>query len=359
MSFLIAAAGTGGHVFPGLSVAEALVEKGVPREDIVFVGGDRLEKEVYPGEGFPFFEVEVRGLRRELDWGNLTLPMVVMRARRRIIELIRQRGVEVALGMGGYVTIPTAMAASSVGITFMNAEQNAQAGLANRIAARWASRTFGAFPSTWGLPRADWVGNPVRRPFWDFDRESLRPRARERYGLSGKSPVLGVVGGSLGAKTLNVAVSGLVETWEGRPLQIVHLTGPSAHGIPPKPAASDAISWHRIGFEEEMELFYAATDLAVARAGGAVAELTATATPAILVPGRFGSGRHQRENAAFLDAAGAAVTVTEQEISNLPSVVSDLIGDSAELSLMRESAEAVAKPRAAVEIALALMEAAA
>jgi UDP-N-acetylglucosamine--N-acetylmuramyl-(pentapeptide) pyrophosphoryl-undecaprenol N-acetylglucosamine transferase len=358
MSYLIAAAGTGGHVFPGLSVAEALVEKGVPIGEIVFVGGDRLEKEVYPAEGFPFFEVEVRGLRRELDWGNLTLPVVVMRARRRIRELIQQRGVRVTLGMGGYVTIPTAMAASSAGITFMNAEQNAEAGLANRFAARWASRTFGAFPVTGGLPGAEWAGNPVRRPFWDFDRDSLRPRAREHYGLSDKGPVLGVVGGSLGAKTLNVATSELVAEWEGPPLQVVHLTGPNAYGIPPDPEVSDAVSWHRVGFEEEMELFYAVTDLAVARAGGAVAELTATGTPAVLVPGRFGSGRHQRENAAFLAASGAAVTVPEEEISDLPSVVSSLLGDAAKLSAMRVSAEAVAKPRAAVEIALAMMEAA-
>lgn len=359
MSYLIAAAGTGGHVFPGLAVGEALIEKGIPRDDIVFVGGDRLEKVIYPAEGFPFFEVAVRGLRRELDWGNLTVPIVVMRARRRIRELIGERGVKVVLGMGGYVTIPSAMAAASAGIAFMNAEQNAEAGLANRIAARWATRTFGAFPVTGRLPDAEWVGNPVRRPFWEFDREALRPRALEHYGLTGEHPVLGVVGGSLGARTLNVAISELTAEWEGPLLQIVHLTGPSAHGIPPQPEASDAVSWHRIGFEEQMELFYAAADLAVARAGGAVAELTATGTPAILIPGRFGSGRHQRENAAFLASAGASVTISEEEIAGLTAVVSSLIGDDSKLSAMRESAEAVAKPRAAVEIALAMMEAAA
>ncbi|MBW3666886.1 MAG: glycosyltransferase, partial [Actinobacteria bacterium] len=232
MSYLIAAAGTGGHVYPGLSVAEALLELGVPQSEILFVGGDRLEKEVYPAEGYPFFEVEVRGLRREMSLGNLTLPLVVMRARRRIREVISQRAVRVAIGMGGYVTIPAAMAASSVGVTFMNAEQNAEAGLANRLAARWAARTFAAFPVTRGLPGAEWVGNPVRRPFWDFDRELLRDRAREHYGLDGAAPVLGVVGGSLGAKTLNVAVAGLVAAWDGPRLEVVHLTGPRAHGIP-------------------------------------------------------------------------------------------------------------------------------
>lgn len=359
MSYLIAAAGTGGHVYPGLSVAEALVELGVSRTDILFVGGDRLEREVYPAEGYPFFEVEVRGLRRELSLRNLTLPLVVMRARSRIREVMELRKVRVALGMGGYVTIPAALAASSAGVTFMNAEQNAEAGLANRLAARWASRTFGAFPVTGGLPGAEWVGNPVRRPFWTFDREQLRPRARERYQLDASAPVLGVVGGSLGAGTLNVAITDLVAHWEGPHLEVVHLTGPSAHGIPHDPEVSDKISWRRIGFEKEIELFYAISDLAVARAGGAVAELTATGTPSVLIPGRFGSGRHQRENAEFLTEAGAAVTVSEEEVGGLREVVSSLIGDAAKLAAMRQSAKDIARPRAALDVAVAMLEEAA
>lgn len=359
MSYLIAAAGTGGHVYPGLSVAEALVEQGVSPTEILFVGGDRLEREVYPAEGYPFFEVEVRGLRREMSLANLTLPLVVMRARSRIREVMLSRKVRVALGMGGYVTIPAALAASSAGVAFMNAEQNAEAGLANRLSARWATRTFGAFPVTGGLPGAEWVGNPVRRPFWNFDREQLRPRARERYQVDDSSPVLGVVGGSLGARTLNVAISDLVAQWEGPHLEVVHLTGRGAHGIPDHPQVSDRVSWRRIDFEKEVELFYAISDLAVARAGGAVAELTATGTPAVLIPGRFGSGRHQQENAEFLTEAGAAVTLPEDEVGGLREVVSSLIRDAAKLVAMRESAKGISRPRAALDVAAAMMEAAA
>lgn len=359
MSYLIAAAGTGGHVYPGLSVAEGLLERGVARDEIVFVGGDRLEKEVYPREGYPFVEIEVRGLRRELTIANLAIPRVVWRARRRISDEIADRGIEVALGMGGYVTIPAGLGAAAAGVVFMNAEQNAEAGLANRWAARWASRTFGAFPETGGLPGAEWVGNPVRRVFWDFDREELRGRALARYGFDGKRRVLGVVGGSLGAKTLNVAVSGLAASWEGPPLDLVHITGPAAHGIPPDPRSSPAVSWHRLGFEADIELFFAAVDLVVARAGGAVAELTATATPAVLVPGRFGSGRHQRENARFLSSAGAAALVEEDELTSLPDMVAALFSDDAKLAAMSRASAAIAKPRAALAVADAMMEAAA
>lgn len=359
MSYLIAAAGTGGHVYPGLAVAEALINSGVPKGDVGFVGGDRLEARVYPGEGYPFLQVEIRGLRRELTLANLTLPLVVMRARKQIREAISEGGVQVVLGMGGYITIPAGMAAASAGVVFMNAEQNAEAGLANRVATRWASRTFGAFPATRGLPGAEWVGNPVRSAFWDFDRAALRSRALGRYELAGDRPVLGVLGGSLGAKTLNMALSAMVAGWEGPEIDVVHLTGPEAPGIEPEPPSSEKVTWRRIGFEDEMGFFYAASDLVVARAGGAVAELTATATPAILVPGRFGSAGHQRENARSLTEAGAAVTVPEDDIGLLPQVVRSLIGDDTALSTMRASAAAIARPRAALDIAAAMMEAAA
>ncbi len=359
MSYLIAAAGTGGHVFPGLAVAEALVASGVPRGDVRFIGGDRLEARVYPGEGYPFLQVEIRGLRRELTLTNLTLPLLVLRARKQIREAISEQGVRVVLGMGGYITFPTGMAAASAGVVFMNAEQNAEAGLANRLATRWASRTFAAFPDTKGLPGAEWVGNPVRSAFWDFDRAALRSQALARYRLGGDRPVLGVVGGSLGAKTLNTALSAMVAGWEGPAIDVVHLTGPEAPGIEPGPSVSERVTWRRIGFEDEMALFYAGCDLVVARAGGAVAELTATATPAILVPGRFGSAGHQQENARSLTAAGAAATVPEGEIGLLPEVVRSLIRDETALSAMRGSAAAIARPKAALDIAAAMMEAAA
>lgn len=359
MSYLIAAAGTGGHVFPGLSVAEALLDRGVPQEEILFVGGDRLEANVYPEAGYPFLQVEMRGLQRRPTLANLALPAVVWRARDQIREAIVERGVRVALGMGGYITVPAALAALTAGAVFMNAEQNAEAGLANRIASRWAKETFVAFPGTGGLPGARWVGNPVRREFWDFDRDLLRPKAMTHYGLRGQRPVLGVVGGSLGARILNTAIAEMMDRWNGPEIAVLHLTGPDAPGIGPRPSQSDHVTWVRIGFEAEMALFYAACDLVVARAGGAVAELTATGTPAVLVPGGFGSRGHQRANARFLTSAGAAVTVPEEGIDALPDEVASLLENQEALAVMRESAATIARPKAALSIAMAMMEAAA
>ena len=358
MTFLISAAGTGGHVYPGLAVGEALVAKGVDRDDVQYVGGERLEARVYPDAGFPFFQTEFRGLKREFTWDTVTLPAVVFRARAKIVSLLEERGTKVVLGMGGYVTLPTAMAAAKRGVALMLAEQNAEAGLANRVAARWASRQFVSFPDTKGLPAGEWVGNPVRREFAVFERSRLRPEARGRYGLTEDGPVLGVFGGSLGALAINEAVRELATTWSGSPLQIVHLTGDSHVDTYTAETPAAAVTWMRLGFEDRMDLFFAGVDLVVARAGGGVAEVTATATPAILMPGEFGSAGHQHSNARFLEQAGAAAIVDQADVDGLRRAVEARLFDEPTLTAMRESAGRIAKPDAADDIADAMIEAA-
>ena len=357
MTYAIAAAGTGGHVFPGLAVGEALVDLGVPREDVLFVGGDRLEASIYPSEGFPFLGVELRGLQRSLNVANLSLPVVVMRARSEIARTLYQRDARVVLGMGGYVTIPAALAARKTKAALMIAEQNAHAGLANRVAARWALRRFGSFPKTSGM-NAEWVGNPVREPFWNFDRAQLRGPGRSLYGLSDGVPTLGIFGGSLGAKAINDAVVTMLREWTGPPVQVVHLTGVSHIDEISAIDPPGGVHWVRKGFEDSMEHFYAVSDLVIARAGGGVAELAATGTPVIVVPGLFGATGHQSENGAQFQKAGMAIVVPEQELARLWEVVAGTLFDDEALDRMHKAATAFARPRAAHHIASAMIEAA-
>src|SRR5690606_14236273 len=124
-----------------------------------------------------------------------------------------------------------------------------------------------------------WVGNPVRRPFWDFDRDRLRPAALERYGLDPAVPVVGVFGGSLGSRIINEAIAGLVEAWQGPRFQLLHVVGERFFGEIPATVGGAAINTVTLPFETAMEDFYAASDLVVARSGGAVAELTAPPRP--------------------------------------------------------------------------------
>ncbi len=348
MTFAIAAVGTGGHVFPGLAVGEALVAAGISRDDVLFIGGDRLEASVYPEAGFPFLQVRLQGLKRSLSPRNLLIPFTLIAAVLRMRRALRQRSVRVVLGMGGYVTVPAAAAARLAGASVFVSEQNAHAGLGNRVAGRVASRRFGAFPSTAGLD-AEWVGNPVRSNLASFDRDGLRAEALARYGLRPDLPVVGIFGGSLGAGVLNRTAPQLAEIPD---LQLVHLAGT----IHAKSLAFQATqSWRIVGFEDRMDLFFAACDLAVARAGGAVAELSATATPSVLVPGGFGSAGHQAANAAFLADAGAAVVVEESEVDRVPAVVAEVLADPARLDAMRAAARSLARPDAADVIAAAMI----
>jgi UDP-N-acetylglucosamine--N-acetylmuramyl-(pentapeptide) pyrophosphoryl-undecaprenol N-acetylglucosamine transferase len=357
MTFLIASAGTGGHVFPGLAVGEALVANGVTKSEVSFVGGNRLESRIFPQSGYPFVELDLRGLRRSLSLENLALPMVVLRATTAIAREINRRRIGVALGMGGYVTVPTGLAARRESIPLMLSEQNARAGLANRIAARWSDRRFSSFPNTKGLAGAEWVGNPIRSSLARFDRASLRPEALARFNLSGSQQVLGVFGGSLGAGAINTAVARMANTWSDSPFQILHLTGDVHDHEMQHQTSSKSVTWRRIAFEDRMDLFYAASDLVITRAGGAVAELTATGTPAVLVPGEFGSSGHQNANAGFLVDAGAALLLREGELSGLPDLITDLLFDDKRLSELAGAAQSIALPDAAETIARAMIAA--
>ncbi len=356
MSFLIAAAGTGGHVFPGLAVAEALIDLGVTHDRIAFVGGDRLESVVYPEQGFDFVELELRGLKRSLSPSNLSLPRVVFRARDRISAEIEDRKVQAVLGMGGYVTIPAALAARRTRTPLLIAEQNAGAGLANRIASRWSSRVFVSFPETEGLPGGELVGNPVRRQISTFDRKLLRTEAMERYGLDSDVPIVGVFGGSLGAAVINESVSEMVTAWMGPPIQVVHLVGSTHDTKFDDIEVGERVRWVRLGFERRMDLFFASVDLVISRAGGAVAEITATGTPSILIPGDFGSSGHQSSNAAYLLRERAAIVIGQEHLSALADTVAAILGDSSKLDEMAAAALRIARPDAAKVIAQAMID---
>ena len=351
MSFAIAAAGTAGHVYPGLAVAEALVSLGVPRQQVLFIGGDRLEAVAVPRAGFSLLSVPLQGLARRVTLSNLTIPQKVLMAVGQIRRALSERGVRVMLATGGYVTGPAGWAARSRGIPFFLQEQNAAAGLANRMMERWATRSFAAFPHTSGLKRAEWVGNPIRAGIADVDRARLRDRSHRHYRLTGGVPVVGVMGGSLGAASINRGVGKMLKEWDGDPLQVVHLTGEAHLQEMSRQASASPHLWRVVGFEERMDLFYSACDLVVARAGGGVAEFTAVGLPSVLIPGEFGSSSHQAANAAALEKSGAAVVVAEADLNGLGAVVGGLLSDPRRRESMTKAAAVMARPLAARRIA--------
>lgn len=354
MTYVIAAAGTGGHVNPALAVAEALVDRGVARGEVLFIGGQRFEADAVPRAGFPFVGFELTRLRRSLSLQNLKIPTVLRRASSAMASEVRRSGGKVVLGMSGYVTVPAAMAARRAGVPFVLQEQNANPGLAARFASRRAGTTFLGLPGkAERLPRSVLVGNPLRPEIAGFDRRSLRQRARRRYGIEGAAPVLGVLGGSLGARVLNQIVPRIVGE-AGAVGALVHLTGPAAAESVRPLAAASSLPWVCVPYEPEMEYFYAAVDLVVCRAGAmTVSELAATGTPSMLVPlARVG----QAWNALSLSSAGAAEIVTEGDVGALPGKIQAIVANERGLAAMGRAARSEARPDAAGIIADHLIE---
>lgn len=341
-------------MFPALAVAEAIGD----RAEVIFLGGHRLEATAVPAAGLELVQAEVRGLERSLTARNLGIPCSVWSASRVFAAAMRHRDVTVLLATGGYVTVPAALAAHRLGIPYFLHEQNAHAGLANRLMGRWAEATFTSFPDTIGARRAVHVGNPIRAAIAALDRESQRVPARERYGLDPDRPTIGIVGGSLGSAPINTAMIGLAPRLAAAGAQVLHLAG-RRFAEEVEAATSDlALPWQVIGFEDEMQWFYAAVDLVVARASGMVAEFTATGTPAVLVPGEFGSKGHQSASARFLESSGAARVVPEAEIDSLGAVILELIGSDPVRSEMASRAAAIGRPYAAEVIAMEVLRAA-
>jgi len=356
VTFALAAAGTGGHVFPALAVADALIERGVDRDGIVFLGGDRMGAIAVPDAGYAFVGFDLPRLRRSLSVSNLTIPWRLKKATSAIRDEMQQRETRVVLGTSGYATVPVARAARRLGLPMFVQEQNATPGLAARYAARHATATFlGLAGPAESLPRSRIVGNPLRGAFKDFDRARLRSVGRDRYGIAPEATVIGILGGSLGAQVLNESVASIVAAWREGPLEIVHLTGRTAFESVARVAEHSPLPWRCVAFEDHMELFYAAADVVVCRAGAmTISELAVTGTPAVVIP-LVAVG--QQANAAALADVGGAIVVPQSDVAALPAQVTDLAVDAARLVEMSTGSLSMARPDAAGDVADALLEA--
>jgi len=289
MTYAFAAAGTGGHIYPALAVARVLVDEGVSTSEIVFFGGDRLETRIVPEAGFELVQLEVRGLSRSLTTDNLMLPVLVRRATSDVSRVLEGRVPGVLTVFGGYVSVPAALGARRVGMPYVIHEQNAVPGLANRYVARKATRTLAAFdPAVDQLKTAEVVGNPLSAPFEHYERDEIRAEALLRYGLASDLPVVGVFGGSQGARALNETAIRFASIF-GETASVLHLTGPDHHESVAEQARSNP-NWVTLPFESDMQYFFGASDIALSRAGAmTVSELAATSTPSVVVPLPAGS----------------------------------------------------------------------
>jgi len=362
---LVAGGGTAGHVLPGLAVARALVERGIPSDRIAFVGASRgLEARLVPEAGFRITLLPGRGIQRRLTMENVAAAWGLLRALARAVVLVRRERPRVVLAVGGFASLAAALAALLWRVPLVVAEQNARAGAANRLVARWASACAVAFGDT-DLPRAVVTGNPVRAEILEVALDRDAARARADLGVPAGRTLVAVVAGSLGARSINRAVWGAVEAWAGREdLAVYHVVGdrdaddvPEAARLRSDRCGSDDPHdglWYRaVRYEDHMERVLAAADVAVCRAGGTtVAELAVVGIPALLVPLPIATRDHQRANAAALVAAGAAELIDDDRIST--AVVTSTIDrwlDEGSLPERARAARSLGRPGAADAVA--------
>lgn len=360
---LIAGGGTGGHVFPSLAVASALREA---HRDVAveFVGTARgLEARLVPDAGWRLHTIDAPRLARRLSPDMLRLPFALARAVTDVARVIRERDIDAAVVFGGYVSVPLALAARRTRIPLVVHEQNAVAGVANRLAARWARAVAVTFPHVARLPRRVRVvvtGNPVRPGLSDVDRAFLRTEALRVFDLDATRRTLLVFGGSQGAQRINEAAAHSVRHWDApERLQILHAAG--TRGYEQAAAAwQDVLAGDArlkvkcLPFIERMDLAYAAADVVVARAGAStIAELTVLGLPSVLVPYPHATANHQMANARAVEAAGAGVVVADHELdaAALVAAAGSLLLDDARRREMADAAAALGRPDAAQRVA--------
>lgn len=368
-SVVIAAGGTGGHVVPGIAVAEALGERGIP---VLWVGTARgLESRLVPAAGIAMRIIDVAGLRGKRLGTRLLGPLKLVAAIVQSLRLLHRERVSAVLGMGGFVSGPVALAALLSRRPLFLHEQNAVAGLTNRKLARHATRVFAALPDAFA-PAIDAtvIGNPVRRSFRERFRRDATADApgvasaaggHAAFGATDSAatpPTLLVVGGSRGARSLNRVVPAALKRL-GRRCRVLHQCGdvdaPSVEA-----AYAETGSQHDVtvcAFIDDMATAYGEADLAICRAGAmTVTELAAAALPAILVPFPYAVDDHQTVNARCLSNAGAAVLLPEAELDaeRLARCIAGLLDDPGRLAEMHARAAGLFRDDAADVIADAI-----
>lgn len=343
-TLMVMAGGTGGHVFPGLAVADLLRERGW---NVVWMGNpDGMEAKLVPSRGYEMAWVRFTGLRGKGLLRKLQLPFSLLSACRQAWREIRRVKPDVVLGMGGYISFPGGLMARLAGRPLLIHEQNSIAGLANRVLARIATRVACGFPQA--LANGVWLGNPVRAEIARLDA----PAERFAVRADGSPLRLLVLGGSLGAAAINEMVpKGLALLPAGERPEVVHQAGAKHLEQLQSNYQAAGVAANCVAFIDDMAGAYAWADLVLCRAGAlTVAELAAAGVASILVPYPHAVDDHQTCNAKFLASAGGAILLAQYAMT--PESISLLRNYTrGQLLQMAERARALAKPDAAAEVA--------
>ena len=366
LKVIISGGGTGGHIFPALSIADKLKELN-PETEILFVGAeDRMEMEKVPAAGYRIEGLPIAGLQRKLTLSNLALPFKILKSISMAKKLIREFKPEIAIGVGGYASAPLLWAAGRLGIPTLIQEQNGYAGLTNKIVGKKAESICVAYDGMERFFPADRIvfsGNPIRKEIVPAT-EQMRQEAMEFYGLDPQKKHIFIVGGSLGSGTLNNAMKKWISDGcpGGEGIEVIWQCGkfykPSVDAFM-KDAEASGLGGavlkqiQHSDFIKRMDLAYAAADVVISRSGASsVSELCAAHKATIFVPSPNVAEDHQTHNAMALVNKEAAVLVKDSEaVEKLLPTACSLIENPEKIALLEKNIATLAKTDAAMTIA--------
>jgi UDP-N-acetylglucosamine--N-acetylmuramyl-(pentapeptide) pyrophosphoryl-undecaprenol N-acetylglucosamine transferase len=352
---IISGGGTGGHIFPAISIANAL-RKIEPETEILFVGAEgRMEMEKIPAAGYRIIGLPVAGLYRSFTLKNFSVLVKLLKSLNKARKVIKEFGPDVVVGVGGYASGPVLRQAGRMGIPTLIQEQNSYAGVTNKLLAKKASAICVAYNGMQKYFPAEKIiktGNPVRQNFDNLN--SLKEEALSFFNLKKEFPVILVLGGSLGAGSINNCLSGNVNRLRDSDCQWLWQTGKYYYENVKALVSlsfSGNISVH--GFINRMDYAYAVADIIVSRAGaGTISELCLVGKPVILIPSPNVAEDHQTRNAEALSTKNAAVLITDNQACN--TIIDEaikLISDKAKRNMLSENILKMADRDADVRIA--------
>lgn len=356
---LIAAGGTGGHVYPAIAIADALREER-PGVDILFVGTkNHMEWHIVPEAGYNILSVWISGFHRRLTFKNLLFPVKLSVSLLQSFNIIRTFNPDVVISCGGYAAGPVGWVAARQGITLVIQEQNSYPGVTNRMLAKDASIIFTAFEDAddyFPKEKTKLAGNPVRSGLTKAEKET----AYKAFDFDPEQPALLVLGGSGGAKAINEAMAANIKTLHNElGLQIIWQCGKKYFDQFRNEVQAKQLQNLRLkDFIKNIDEAYVVADLAVSRAGAlSCSELALTGKPSILVPSPHVAGDHQTKNARSMVDEGAAELLKDSEIKEtLVELVGELIFDRERLQKMQQAALSLARPDAARDIAKEILK---
>lgn len=345
---IVSGGGTGGHIFPAVSIANA-IKRQHPEAEILFVGAQgRMEMQRVPAAGYKIEGLPVRGLVRPL-WSpkNLGVMMDFMKSKKMVKQIIRDFKPQVAVGVGGYASAPTLNAAYAMGIPCLIQEQNSYAGVTNKSLAKKAQKVCVAYSGMERFFPADKIimtGNPVRQNL--LDNQVTKEKARESFGLAPDKKTVLIIGGSLGAKTVNESVLAHLDEIRNSNVQLIWQTGKYySQSIAEALSQTDEVPNMKVmDFISSMDNAYAAADIVVSRAGASsISELCLLGKPCILVPSPNVAEDHQTKNAMALSTKDAAIFIADKDArEQLIGVALKTVEDDVKLASLSENVKKLA-----------------